>query len=97
MNAVEINDENIKVLRTFSPDYKNIIDVSLPNMGLKWGVPLDHFFFEKPEEDVSKRGGHFSAHSCAVDLKVVAIIDGENHADEVAKSASRNGVVRISA
>ena len=46
--------------------------------------------------------GHFGAHSCAVDLKVVAIIireviHGENHADEVANSASRNGVVRISA
>ena len=37
-----------------------------------------------------------------MDLKVVAIIKsevihGENHADEVANSASRNGVVKISA
>ena len=87
MNVVEIIDENFKVLRTFSPDHKNIIDVSQPNMRLEWGVPSS-IFFEKPEEEVSKRGGHFGAHSCAVDLKVVAIIKsevihGENHADEV--------------
>ena len=55
-----------------------------------------------PKEKVSKRGGHFSAHSCAVDLKVVAIIKsevihGENHADEVANGACRNGAERISA
>ena len=85
VNAVEIIDENFKVLRTLSPDHKNVIDVSQPSMGLIWGVPKC-IFFEKPEEEVSKRGGHFSAHSCAVDLKVVAIIKsevihGENHAD----------------
>ena len=101
MNVVEIIDENFKVLRTFSPDHKNIIDVSQPSMRLEWGVPW-RIFFEKPEEEVSKRGGHFGAHSCAVDLKVVAIIKsevihGENNADEVANSASRNGVMRISA
>ena len=73
MNAVEIIDENFKVLRTFSPDNKNVINVSQPSMGLKWGVPQS-IFFGKPKEEVSKRGGHFSAHSCAVDLKVVAII-----------------------
>ena len=59
------------------------------------GRSLEHFFFEKPEEEVS-------AHSCAVDLKVVAIIKsevihGESPVDEVANSASRKGVVRISA
>ena len=61
-------------------------------------------FFELLKEKVSKRGGHFSAHSCAVDLKVVAIIKsevnhGENHADKVANSAGSwdDGVVRTSA
>ena len=28
VNAVEIIEENFKVLRTFSPDHKNVIDVS---------------------------------------------------------------------
>ena len=28
VNAVEIIDENFKVLPTFSPDHKNVIDVS---------------------------------------------------------------------
>ena len=61
------------------------------------GRSLEHFF-----RKAQGRGGHFGAHSCAVDLKVVAIIKsevihGEDHADEVANSASRNGVVRISA
>ena len=44
MNAVEIIDENFKVLRTFSPDHKNVIDVSQRSMGLKWGVPYSIFF-----------------------------------------------------
>ena len=53
-----------------------------------------------PKEKVSKGGGHFSVHSRAVNLKVVAVIEsevihGENHADEVADGASRYGVVRI--
>ena len=39
VNVVEIIDENFKVLRTFSPDHKNIIDVSQPSMRLEWGVP----------------------------------------------------------
>ena len=82
MNSVEIIDGSTKY-------------------GVEMGCSLEHFF-EKLVEEVSKRGGHFSAHSCAVDLKVVAIIKsevihGENHADEVANGASRNGVVRISA
>ena len=36
VNVVEIIDENLKVLRTFSPDHKNVIDVSQPSMRLKW-------------------------------------------------------------
>ena len=61
------------------------------------------YFFEILKEKVSKRVGYFSAHSCAVYFKVLAIIKsevihGENHADEVANSASRDdGVVRINA
>ena len=51
-----------------------------------------------PKEKGSKRGDH----SCAVDLKVVAIfksevIHGENHADEAANSARGNDIVKISA
>ena len=100
MNAVEIIEEHVKVLRTFSPGHKNVIDVSQPSI-VEMGRCLEPFF-EKPKEEVSKRGGHFSAHRCAVDLKVVAmikseVIQSENHADEVANSASGSGVVRISA
>ena len=51
-------------------------------------------FFRMSKE---RRGGHFSAHSCAVEMKVVAFIEsevihGENHADEDADGASGYGV-----
>ena len=42
------------------------LSVQIIKMSSKWGVPKS-IFFEKLEEEVSKRGGHFSAHSCAVD------------------------------
>ena len=43
MNVVEIIDENLKVLRTFSPDHKNVIDVSQPSMWLKWNLNIPPF------------------------------------------------------
>ena len=43
MNVVEIIDENLKVLRTFSPDHKNVIDVSQPSMRLKWNLNIPPF------------------------------------------------------
>ena len=38
LTAMKI-EKKFKVFRTFSPDHKNVIDVSQPSMGLKWGVP----------------------------------------------------------
>ena len=38
MNAVEIIDEDFWVIQTFSPDHKNIIDISKPSVGLEWGI-----------------------------------------------------------
>ena len=38
MNFVTIIDENFKVIRTFGPDHKNIMDISQPSVGLEWGI-----------------------------------------------------------
>ena len=54
MNVVEVIDENFKVLRTFSPDHKNVIDVSQPSMGLNWGVPKSIFFSKSPRKRLAK-------------------------------------------
>ena len=53
------------------------------------------------EKKVSKRGSHFSAHGCAMDLKVMVIvkrkiIHGENHANEVTECASRDVIMKAS-
>ena len=54
--------------------------------------------FEITQKKVSIRGGHFSAHGSAVDLKIVVIvkreiIHGENHASEVIVCASGNSIM----
>ena len=53
------------------------------------------------KKKVGKRGGHFSNHGCAVDLKVVVIakrkiIHGKNHANEVTECASANVTMKAS-
>ena len=53
------------------------------------------------KKKVGKRRGHFSAHGCAVDLKVVIIvkrkiIHGKNHANEVTECASGNVTMKAS-
>ena len=67
-------------------------------MGLKWGI-FQSVGFEITQKKVSIRTSHFSSHGSAVDLKLVVIIKtevihGENHANEVAECASRNGITR---
>ena len=42
-----------EVLRTFSPYRKNVINVSQPSMGLKWGVPKS-VFLKCPRKRLAK-------------------------------------------
>ena len=42
-------------------------------MGIKRGI-FQSIRFESTKKKVGKRGGHFSTHGCAMDLKVVVII-----------------------
>ena len=65
-------------------------------MGRKWGI-FESVCFEITHKKVSIRGGHFSAHGGAVDLKIAVIIKrgiihGENHANEVTECARGNGI-----
>ena len=90
-----------KVIQTFSPDHKNIIDIAKPSVGIKRGI-FQNIRFESTKKKVGKRGGHFSTHGCAMDLKVVVIIKrkiihGENHANKVTECTSRNVIMRASA
>ena len=96
MNVVEIVHENFKVIQTFGPDHKNIIDIAQPSVRLKWGI-FQSVCFEKTMKKVSIRGSHFSTHGGAVDLEIVVIIYGENHANEVTECAGGNGFVGGSA
>ena len=66
-------------------------------MRLEWGI-FQSVGFEITQKKVSLRGGYFSAHGSAVDLKIVVIIKreivhGENHANEVTECASGNSIM----
>ena len=66
-------------------------------MRFEWGI-FQSVGFEITQKKVSIRGGHFSAHGSAVDLKIVLIIKreiihGENHANEVTECASRDSIM----
>ena len=67
---------------------------------MKWGI-FQSIRFEMAKKKVGKRGGHFSTHGFAVDLKVVVIvkrkiIHGKNHANEVTECASGNVTMKAS-
>ena len=67
-------------------------------MGLKWGI-FQSVGFEITQEKVIIRGGHFSTHGSAVNLKIMVIIKrkiihGEDHANEVTACASGTGIIR---
>ena len=81
------------------------LSVQIIKMSSKWGVPKS-IFFEKLEEEVSKRGGHFSAHSCAVDrslyrplyrllLKIFSFSTC-NYADQIKPLVQRTPTGRLS-
>ena len=83
MNVIKIIDEYFQTIRTFCPDYENIIDISPLCMRLPRDVS-ESVGFEHTKKKVSKRRSHFSTHSIAMDLKIMLlvkceIIHGENH------------------
>ena len=68
-------------------------------MGVKRGI-FQSIRFEITKKKVGKRGGHFSTHGCAMDLKVVVIIkrkiiNCENHANEATECTSGRTVTSI--
>ena len=84
----------MKIFRLSGPS----VDISQPSVGLEWGI-FQSVSFEITQKKVSIRGGHFSTHGGAMDLKVVVtikreIIHGENHSNKVTECASRNGIMR---